>query len=610
MLASHPDSEFPNPPDLATRIVNSADHPLLGRPAASIYYQVWQASEIQVGYADAVKFVRQHPEFSVRDCVDVFMADQHLRWSRGHEISCEVYLKYLHQRFDGPLLCETAEIVCHEFALALAWSPRGEEPNLDDYIVVFPELTEALQARFGQQIAPGEGTSTTDVSGPNATDHNNTPTVINPPCSVASDTHVDSKYESWSDNPPTVIDEGGSRDSPLAKVRPFSQLPIRVLSMLDQQVERVSFGVGDSLIRQGEPGTGLFVLQAGSVEIVLTDSAGQTQVLGTSHPGEVLGEMALLTDEPRTATVMAIRPVLALFLPKAAFERVATSHPIVSRMLTLLLADRLGQQGRDALTGKVLAGYRILNRLGKGGMAIVYQAEELATGRMVALKMMSHRLVYDARALLMFENEARVIRSFDHPNIVKMHGRFEAFRSYFLVMEFCEGVSLEEIVRQVGPLSEPEFRRVIGQMAKALDYAHSRQIVHRDVKPSNIMLSDDGLVKLMDFGLANPVEDQASDQRTISGTLQYMAPEQLRGDLIDQRVDIFALGCTAYRLLTGELLIQSRTVAGVREAHENWSPPQLANQPSDIASFLLQSLQADPAARYVDLKEIASWADA
>lgn len=603
---NHNFDDSPVDADLVTRIVNCSDHPLLGKAAAALFQQLCLASSD--GLVDACRFVRAHPEFSKRDCVDVFLADQLVRWNRGLGLPAEVYCETLRERFDGMLVPEMAELVCHEFALHLAVSVATDTSQLDDYCARFPDLSELLRARFGRVPNATGASSTTDISAPSNSEAAGTATVIDV---VETGEHTDIDADSscdWSKAEADVVSDLIDRPMRLAKHRPFSLLPATILRKLEQEVREQSFAAGQTLIEQGAQGDGLFVIESGTVEISLRDASGQRQTLGASRTGEIIGEMALLTDEPRTADVIAQDDVQTLFLPQQAFERIAAQHPIVSRMLTALLADRLGQHGRDALSGKVLAGYRIVRRLGKGGMAIVYQAEELATGRTVALKMMSHRLVYDARALRMFENEARVIREFEHPNIVRMRGRFDAFRSYFLVMEFCEGVSLEDIVRNSGPLTEDGFRRTVGQMAAALEYAHARNIVHRDIKPSNVMQSASGLVKLMDFGLANPVEDLANSDRTISGTLQYMAPEQLNGDAIDQRADLFALGCTAYRLLTGQPLIPGRTVLAVRQQHEKWEIPSFAEFPRDIAAFLRRCLQADPQARIVDLREIALWA--
>jgi len=277
-------------------------------------------------------------------------------------------------------------------------------------------------------------------------------------------------------------------------------------------------------------------------------------------------------------------------------------------VLTKLLADRLGVLGRDVLAGKTFDDYRILHRLGKGGMAVVYQASHTETGEQVALKMMSHRLVYDARALAQFQREAQLIESFDHPHIVQMKGRFRAFRSFFIVLEYCDGVSLDIALHSKGALALPEFRRVIGQLASALLYAHDHNVVHRDIKPSNVMLTSRGDVKLMDFGLANPVDDVESTG-VVAGTPRYMPHEQLRGRSIDTRADLFALGCTAWKLLTGKDLINEQTIADIQKRHDNWQVPVVDCEDSSVCCFIQSCLQHKPDDRNVDLREIARWSD-
>ncbi len=284
-------------------------------------------------------------------------------------------------------------------------------------------------------------------------------------------------------------------------------------------------------MRQGDPGTLLMVLCDGEVEISLDDASGNRKVLTRTNRMQVLGKMALLTDEPRSANVVAATPVGTLVFPADKFHELAGRFPEISVVLMLLISERLGLPGRDdILAGKTLDEYRIARRLGRGAMSVVYDAEHLQTGKRVALRMMSHRLVYDQGALAQFRTEAEIIGSFQHENIVRMYGRFAAFRTYFIVMEFSDGVPLNEILDSGGPFPEAEFRKTFGQIVRALTYAHAAGVIHRDVKPANIMLSSSGLVKLMDFGLARTLlqSDPEADDRIV-GTLRYMAPEQMMG---------------------------------------------------------------------------------
>jgi serine/threonine protein kinase len=282
-------------------------------------------------------------------------------------------------------------------------------------------------------------------------------------------------------------------------------------------------------------------------------------------------------------------------------------------MLTRLFATRRGGAGRDVLAGKTFGGYRFRRHLGQGGMGIVYEASHVETGRQVALKMMSHRLVYDAEALTQFQREAEIIESFDHPNIVTTYGRFAAFHTYFIAMQFCDGHTLEDVINSAGPLPEAEFRRIIGQLAAALDHAHGQNIIHRDVKPANIMLNRDGTVKLMDFGLAKPVEpDVGQPAVSIVGTPRYMAPEQLAGLKVGKEADYFALGCVAYKLLTGQPLFTGRRTADIRREHNRYRMPDfraVCPGMSIATNWLLeQCLARDPWQRRPNLKQVAAWA--
>jgi len=305
---------------------------------------------------------------------------------------------------------------------------------------------------------------------------------------------------------------------------------------------------------------------------------------------------------------VATSEVDAQFLPQKVFDDLASSYPVISQVLTQLLAERLGKTGHDALAGKTLDDYSIQSRLGRGGMAIVYKAEHVDSSEVVALKMMSHRLVYDAKALELFQREARIIESFDHQNIVQMKGRFKAFRSYFIVMEFCPGVALDEFVRDRGYIEPDQFRSIFGQIVAGLSYAHQQGVIHRDIKPSNVMLTPDGHVKLMDFGLARPVAGESSRSRKlIAGTPRYMAPEQFMGRPVDTRADLFAVGVTAYKLLTGKNLISSRSLSGIERQHASWQVPDLSEHPQDVAEFVSACLQKKPDDRKVDLDAVSAW---
>ena len=396
----------------------------------------------------------------------------------------------------------------------------------------------------------------------------------------------------------------------LAKLRPFKRLDTEILKLIHKSMSDVMFEPGELLMKQGDPGTSLMVVADGDVEIGVDEEGGH-HVLKLAHAGEVLGEMALLTNEPRSASVRAVTAVRAWVLPAERFHELAAKHPRIGVLLTLLLASRLGRLEHDALTGKIFEGYRISRRLGRGGMSVVYEAEESESGRRVALKMMSHRLLYDPAAMKRFQREADIIASFDHPNIAKMYGRFEAFRTSFIVMEFCEGISIDEVLRTRKRLPEPLTRSILGQLVGAVAYAHGAGIVHRDIKPSNVMVTRDGSVKLMDFGLAQRLE-AATATRGLLGTPRYMAPEQMSGEAAGTKTDLFALGLLAFEMVSGTPFFEGKDIWALRKEVVRCRTPDfsktLPEASPELRRVLRRLLFRDPEERTLDLALVSSWA--
>jgi serine/threonine protein kinase len=329
--------------------------------------------------------------------------------------------------------------------------------------------------------------------------------------------------------------------------------------------------------------------------------------------------MALVTGEPRTADVVAESPVRALRLPTAAFDRLIARHLELCIVLTNLVADRLGQEAHDGLGGKTVDGYRIVRCVGRGGMAIVYRAEDVNTGAVVALKMMSHRLTYEPNAAARFRREAELLRGLDHENIARVQRSFTAYNTLFLVMDFCEGVDLGEAIRAGRRLPESQVRRILGQLARALEHVHRKGLVHRDLKPGNVMVDRRGTVKLMDFGLA--MAHTTPDGETIAtmtaagmvlGTPAYMAPEQIACAPLDSRADIYAMGCLAYALLTGRHLFSAANLLDlIREKLTLRLPParEIGDGISEeLHGFLERALRLDRDLRLASVASLMEWA--
>lgn len=403
---------------------------------------------------------------------------------------------------------------------------------------------------------------------------------------------------------------------------PFATLPVDAIRALFDAMELREYPVGQPLIRQGDAADFLLVVVSGAAEAQLRDAPADRPPVGRFGPGDVVGEMSLITDEPRTADVVSITAVRALFLSASAFHLLASRYPELPVVLSELVTDRLGHARFDGLGGKDINGYLIRQCVGHGGMGVVYEAEQLATGDVVALKMMSHRLVYQSGAAHRFQQEAGVLKTLRHPCIARLHDCFPAYRTEFLAMEFCPGSTLREVIATHGALDEAVVRPMLGQLAGALRYIHGLGIVHRDLKPSNLMVSNSGSIKLLDFGLVklegalagwSPAQpSRSSYPATLLGTPRYMAPEQFAGHPAGCQTDYYGLACIAYEALTGRPVVSASDVFGIVRELLHFSLPPRENigrgVSTEMHDLLACGLDHSPDRRTLDLARISAWA--
>jgi len=247
-----------------------------------------------------------------------------------------------------------------------------------------------------------------------------------------------------------------------------------------------------------------------------------------------------------------------------------------------------------------LGGYELAAKLGEGGMGTVYKALQPRLDRWVAVKVLPADRLGDARAVARFEREIKAVGKLQHPNIVVAHDASEENGMHYLVMEYVEGCDLSRLVRRCGPLAIADACELVRQAAAGLQHAHEHGLVHRDVKPSNLMLTTGGQVKLLDLGLAllggpRTAGDELTGTNQMMGTADYMAPEQA-GDsrAVDIRADVYSLGCTFYKLLTGEAPFAGprfSTPLQKMMAHVQSVVPPISQRRNDVPAALVMVLK-------------------
>jgi serine/threonine-protein kinase len=244
--------------------------------------------------------------------------------------------------------------------------------------------------------------------------------------------------------------------------------------------------------------------------------------------------------------------------------------------------------------------YVILEELGRGGMGVVYKAMDRVLDRVVALKVLPSDMRQNQQVVQTFFREAKAAASLTHPNIVVVFDAGEEDGVYYIAMEYIEGKTLKQMVKSNGPFPLPLLLLISGQVAKGLGYAHSHKIIHRDVKPSNLLWqSREKHVKITDFGLAKVIQEVVNFQTVVGGTPHYMSPEQILGEEVDPRSDIYSLGATLYELATGQVPFPKGD-AGYHHIHtEPKDPVEIRGDlPRAYADVLLKSLEKEASQRY------------
>ena len=253
--------------------------------------------------------------------------------------------------------------------------------------------------------------------------------------------------------------------------------------------------------------------------------------------------------------------------------------------------------------------YEVGRLLGAGGMAEVFEGRDRLLARRVAIKVLQAQFARDPSFLIRFKREAQAAASLSHPNIVGVYDTGTEDGTHFIVMEYVEGRTLKDVIRAEGPLYPERAAEICADVCSALIAAHARGLIHRDIKPGNVMLTPEGKVKVMDFGIARATTSETITQTAaVVGTAQYISPEQAQGQTVDYRSDLYSVGCCLYEMLTGTVPFTGATPVAIayRHVREDPTPPRMLNPdvPAPLEAICLKAMAKLPDNRYQTAAEM------
>jgi eukaryotic-like serine/threonine-protein kinase len=353
---------------------------------------------------------------------------------------------------------------------------------------------------------------------------------------------------------------------------------------------------GERFVFQGEIEDTAYIIQRGSC-LVIVEKDGELHPVDHYGKGDIVGGLGILTGEPRRAHVEAETDMELWVLKREDFEDISARDPDFVHFLTELIADRLDSRRPTAY--RTIGKYVAEHIIGRGAFSIVYKGMNKGLNLPVAIKMMRHDMAMDEDFLNSFRNEGKTIAGLNHENIIKVYDIEERYKTLFIIMEYVEGDSLQKMIKRIKNIPPMLAANFLAQLCSALDYAHKRGIIHRDINPTNIIVQRNDRLKILDFGLACSI---GTEDFSNIGTAYYMAPEQIQGDPVAPATDIYALGICAYEMLTGKKPFPEKDLKAVLHMGIKRVIPDPADLvqdlPDELRSFILKATQEDPELRY------------
>lgn len=380
-------------------------------------------------------------------------------------------------------------------------------------------------------------------------------------------------------------------------------LPREVIETLLAEMTYQQIPRGDIFIRQGEEAGEFYLILSGSCSVRL-EKGGVSFQIARLGPGDLVGEMAVFTGEKRNASVEADTDMDVLRMSREQFERLSQQYPDFRRYLSEIVTRRLSTS--KIMAEKKIGKYVITEKIGDGGSSILYRGVHGTLGLPVAIKMLKHEMAMDPDFIDLFSNEAKIIARLNHPNIVRVYDIEELYRTVFIVMEYLEGVTLRQVLDDTGKMPLERALPIVLLVCYGLEYAHRAGIIHQDINPRNIFVLADGGVKIIDFGLACRI-GSVDTNFLFPGTIYYISPEQIKGDPVNERTDLYPLGITVYEMLTGTLPIAGDDMRALINWHLNEeigdTRAMFPELPEEIHAFFRKTIRRDPAERFDTVSE-------
>jgi CRP-like cAMP-binding protein len=358
---------------------------------------------------------------------------------------------------------------------------------------------------------------------------------------------------------------------------------------------------GTRFITQGGPADAAYIIQRGSC-MVIVEKDGELHPVGHRGEGDIVGVMAVLTGETCGAHVEAETDMDVWRLDKERLDDISRSEPELWSFLTELVADRF--DSKRPIADRTIGKYVATDIIGRGGYSIVYKGVHARLSMPVAIKMLRHDLVMDSDFLTNFHNEAKIIAALNDENIIRIYDIEERFKTVFIIMEYLQGESLRDLLVRLKKIPWKLALNYLVQACSGLGYAHRKGIIHRDINPANIFVLRNDRVKIFDFGIACPA---GTEDYLLGGAFPYLAPELFDGEPADERSDIYALGITAFEILTGQRPYPEESAGALMKLHRTQDIPDPAESvvdlPEAMRNFILKACRRDPADRYRSVGE-------